>query len=185
MFTKEECEKIISYKEVYTDLIWRSLEPAIDFENRRIDHHTHTKGGKKFGKFFNVWDIQNDSNTLWVFERLLKWFNSVSNIAIDIEGAKKIRGGSLHKYSKGDLFQNFIAKTIENKRIELKNLVVFADGGVPLNDAMAGYVGACINLHMRANDGVGPYPDTAVKLGCWIDNGGWMNERHRLLKQAD
>ena len=35
IFTKEECEKIISYKEVYTDLIWRSLEPAIDFENRR------------------------------------------------------------------------------------------------------------------------------------------------------
>ena len=153
IFTKEECEKIIAYKEVYTDLIWRSLEPAIDFENRRIDHHTHTKGGKKFGKFFNVWDIQNDSNTLWVFERLLKWFNSVSNIDIDIEGAKKIRGGSLHKYSKGDLFQKHMDLVIghENRRWNL---------GIQLNEEYNGGEYICYN-----NDNeilISPKPGTAV-----------------------
>lgn len=136
IFTKEECEKIISYKEVYTDLIWRSLEPVIDIENRRIDQHTYTKGGKKFGKFFNVWDIQNDSNTFWVFERVLKWFSSVSNIELNFEQAKKIQGGSLLKYSKGDLFQKHMDLTIghENRRWNL---------GIQLNEEYTGgeYIG--------------------------------------------
>ena len=103
----------------------------------------------------------------------------------DVEGAKLPYGVSVSDDQFARLTGVLFVLRYSTQGVELEDAIVLADGGVPLNDAMAGYVGACINLHMRANDGVGPYPDTAVKLGCWIDNGGWMNERHRLLKQAN
>ena len=70
LFTKEECDKIISYQNVYLDLIYRSAEPSIDLENRRIDNVGIILKGKKLGKFFNVWDIVNNSESEWMFEKL-------------------------------------------------------------------------------------------------------------------
>jgi len=51
IFTKEECDKIISYQNTYLDLLFRDKEPSIDLENRRIDNVSMVIKGKKLGKF--------------------------------------------------------------------------------------------------------------------------------------
>jgi hypothetical protein len=106
IFTKEECDKIISYQNVYLDLIFRSEEPSIDLENRRIDNVGMVVKGKKLGKFFNVWDILNNNESEWMFEKLFNWFSEVSKI--ERNPADKMWGCSLHKYSKGDSFAKHI-----------------------------------------------------------------------------
>ena len=74
IFTKEECDKILSYTKIYTDLPFRELEYRLDLDNRRINEITKVENGKKLGKFFNVWDIVNDTESEWMFEKL---FNEV------------------------------------------------------------------------------------------------------------
>jgi hypothetical protein len=128
IFTKEECDKIISYQNTYLDLLYRSTEPSIDLENRRIDSGKVLRG-KKFGKFFNVWDISNDTESEWMFEKLLNWFSKVSNIERNTDN--KLFGCSLHKYSKGDSFSKHIdlAPGYEYRRYNL---------GIQLNDDYTG-----------------------------------------------
>jgi hypothetical protein len=106
IFTKEECDKIISYQNVYLDLLFRDKEPSIDLENRRIDNVGMVVKGKKLGKFFNVWDIVNNSESEWMFEKLFNWFSNVSKIQLNPNN--KPYGCSLHKYSKGDSFTKHI-----------------------------------------------------------------------------
>jgi len=113
IFTKEECDKILSYRNIYTDLPYREAEPIIDLENRRIDQFIRLENGKKTGKFFNVWDIPNDEETHWFFEKIINWFSSVSNIRINDKKYYPM-GCGLHKYSKGDLFQKHIDLTKEH-----------------------------------------------------------------------
>ena len=102
IFTKEECNKILSYTKIYTDLPFRKLESRLDLDNRRINEFVEMKNGKKLGKFFNVWDIVNDAETEWMFEKLFNWFLMVSKI--ERNPNNKPAGCSLHKYSKGDSF---------------------------------------------------------------------------------
>jgi hypothetical protein len=106
IFTKEECDKIISFQNIYLDLIFRSKEPSIDLENRRIDDVGAVIEGKKLGKFYNVWDIVNNTESKWMFEKLLNWFSNVSKI--ECNPNNKPYGCSLHKYSKGDYFTKHI-----------------------------------------------------------------------------
>jgi len=128
IFTKEECDKIISYQNVYLDLKFRSAEPVIDLENRRIDNGKVLRG-KKQGKFYNVWDIVNDSESEWMFEKLLNWFSKVSKIERNTNN--KLWGCSLHKYSKGDSFAKHIDLAIgfEDRRYNL---------GIQLNEDYTG-----------------------------------------------
>lgn len=130
IFTKEECDKILSYKEIYTDLPFRKTEPVIDLDNRRIDQFIKLENGKKTGKFFNVWDIPNDSNTHWFFEKIIKWFSNISQIEVKDANYYPI-GCGLHKYSKGDLFQKHIdlSKEHYDRRWNL---------GIQLNDEYTG-----------------------------------------------
>ena len=118
IFTKEECDKIISYQNVYLDLTFRDKEPSIDLENRRIDSGKVLRG-KKMGKFFNVWDIVNDAESEWMFEKLLNWFSKVSKIERNTDN--KLYGCSLYKYSKGDCFSKHIdlASGFEERRYNL------------------------------------------------------------------
>ena len=102
IFTKEECNKILSYTKIYTDLPFRKLESRLDLDNRRINEFVEMKNGKKLGKFFNVWDIVNDAETEWMFEKLFNWFLMVSKI--ERNPNNKPANCSLHKYSKGDSF---------------------------------------------------------------------------------
>jgi hypothetical protein len=129
IFSKEECEKILSYTNIYTDLVFRSKEPNIDFEKRRIEHITKHTNGKNIGKFFNVWDIRHDEETHWMFEKIIKWFSNVSKIECNPNGWPG--GCSLHKYSKGDSFQKHIDlnQTFPDRRWNL---------GIQLNDSYTG-----------------------------------------------
>ena len=102
IFTKEECNKILSYTKIYTDLPFRKLESRLDLDNRRINEFVEMKNGKKLGKFFNVWDIVNDAETEWMFEKLFNWFLMVSKIERNPNNKPAVC--SLHKYSKGDSF---------------------------------------------------------------------------------
>ena len=52
IFTKEECDKILSYTKIYTDLPFRKLESRLDLANRRINEFTKMENGKKLGKFY-------------------------------------------------------------------------------------------------------------------------------------
>jgi hypothetical protein len=96
----------MSFQNIYLDLIFRSKEPSIDLENRRIDVVGEVIEGKKLGKFYNVWDIVNNTESKWMFEKLLNWFSKVSNI--ECNPNNKLHGCSLHKYSKGDSFTKHI-----------------------------------------------------------------------------
>lgn len=102
IFTKEECDKILSYTKIYTDLPFRELESNLDLDNRRINEFAKTENGKKLGKFFNVWDIVNNTESEWMFEKLFNWFSAVSKI--ERNPNNKPYGCALHKYSKGDSF---------------------------------------------------------------------------------
>lgn len=102
IFTKEECDKILSYTKIYTDLPFRELESNLDLDNRRINQFTKMENGKKLGKFFNVWDIVNDTESEWMFEKLFNWFLMVSKIERNPNNKPYLC--SLHKYSKGDSF---------------------------------------------------------------------------------
>lgn len=128
IFTKEECERIIEFSKIYTDLPFREKEKNLDKENHRIDQLVKKLEDKKFGKFFNVWDVVNDKNSEWMFNKLSNWFSNISGIQLT---DKKIEGCALHKYSKGDLFMKHcdITNTFSNRRWNL---------GIQLND---GYMG--------------------------------------------
>ena len=102
IFTKQECDKILSYTKIYTDLPFRKLESRLDLDNRRINEFVKMENGKKLGKFFNVWDIVNDAETEWMFEKLFNWFLMVSKIERNPNNKPAVC--SLHKYSKGDSF---------------------------------------------------------------------------------
>ena len=47
IFTKEECDKILSYTKIYTDLPFRKLESRLDLANRRINEFAKMENGKK------------------------------------------------------------------------------------------------------------------------------------------
>ncbi len=106
IFSKEECTEILNFKNIYTDFFFRKGEKYIDTENHRIEQLVGMENGKKMGKFFNVWDIPNDENSEWVFNKLITWFSNVSGVKIK-ENIKR-SNCSLHKYSKGDLFMRHI-----------------------------------------------------------------------------
>lgn len=128
IFTKEECEKIIEFSKTYTDMPFREMEKTIDKDNHRIDQLVKNLKDKKLGKFFNIWDIINDKNSEWMFDKLSNWFSNISGVELSNE---KIKGCALHKYSKGDLFMKHCDMTniFSNRRWNL---------GIQLNDEYIG-----------------------------------------------
>ena len=58
---------------------------------------------------------------------------------------------------------------------ELKNAVVFADGGVPFDNGVRADFAAGADLHVRADDGVGADFNAAVELGFGVDNRGGVD----------
>ena len=103
IFTDEECKKIIEYSKVYpADAEKRKLEPNINLETNRVEHHIPSIDGKKKGKAFFVYDIVRDENTEWVFEKLLNWFQKVSDIKL--KETPILSGMTLLNYKVGDFF---------------------------------------------------------------------------------
>ena len=117
IFTKEECKKIIEYSKVYPASVKnRQLEPNINLETNRVEHHIPSIDGNKKGKTFFVYDIFREKNTEWVFEKLLNWFQNVSNIKL--KETPVLTGMALLNYKVGDFFMKHtdIIKNFEWRR---------------------------------------------------------------------
>ena len=86
LFTKEECDKIISY--------------ATQWHDREISVDHNTKQNKIGGKMLSHTLIWNDENK-WFIERIVNWVNTIPNI-------KKIINNNIfaayRNYKKGDYF---------------------------------------------------------------------------------
>jgi len=86
LFTKEECDKIISY--------------ANQWHNREISVDYNTKQNKIGGKMLSHTLVWNDENK-WVVDRITNWVNNIPNI-------KKIKNNNIftayRNYKSGDYF---------------------------------------------------------------------------------
>ena len=98
IFTKEECNEIVQYSKIYTNVEGYYTDKVKIINNRL----TSLNGG--FG--YNVYVILNDEKTKWFFDKLLTWFSLVSKI--QIHQNEKIDFCSLHCYIKGDRFPRHI-----------------------------------------------------------------------------
>jgi hypothetical protein len=130
IFTEDECNKIIDFSKIYNaNPSLRKAEPNIDFKTNRVDSVIY-KNGEKLGKRFFAHDILRNENTEWLFEKLFKWFENVSNILLSPNTKKQ--NISLLKYETGDFFTKHtdIYKNFEWRRwtlnIQLDNKY---DGG--------------------------------------------------------
>jgi hypothetical protein len=106
IFTEDECNKIINFSKIYLDLPYRQKEKFIDYSTHRIEHFFEKNSEKKIGKFFHVWDIQNDENSEWMFIKLIDWFKSVSGLKLHPN--IKNHNCALHRYSVGDSFMRHV-----------------------------------------------------------------------------
>jgi len=96
-FTKDECEKIKNYSNIYNvnyDLFGKHKDKII---NNKISTENFS---------YNVYLIPNDENTEWFFNKLMKWFEDKSGKKID--WSKKVDACTLHKYSEGEFFERHI-----------------------------------------------------------------------------
>lgn len=118
LFTKDECDNIIDYHKIYTDLANYYPEEFLN-GNKLEDDLDSFK--------YETYIIHNDDETKWFFDRLLNWFSKKHNLELD----KKLRTCSLHKYIIGDFFKRHtdLAKGHENRRYNL---------GIQLNENYEG-----------------------------------------------
>jgi hypothetical protein len=125
LFNEEECNLIKSYVK---------LQPT------ELSKHFNTRGffnfidGNKLvatnGRTsYSVFVIENTSETMWMFNKLLKWFSDVNNIKINYDN--KVELCTLHQYSVGDKFSKHIdlMEGFETRRYNL---------GIQLNDSYEG-----------------------------------------------
>ena len=106
LFTPDECRRILNYQNTYVDLIYRKLEPHIDLENRRVFTPRLKTTQINAGKYFYVYDIPNDEETNWFFNRAIDYFTQETGVKLNPH--RPLYGASLHRYTKGDYFSKHI-----------------------------------------------------------------------------
>ena len=125
LFNEEECDLIKSYVK---------LQPTefSEFFNKKgffnfIDGNKLVVPDGKTS--YRVFVIENTSETMWMFNKLLKWFSDVNNIIINYDN--KVESCTLHQYSVGDKFSKHIdlTKGFNTRRYNL---------GIQLNDSYEG-----------------------------------------------
>ena len=86
LFSKEECDKIISYSEQ-----WRNREISVEYGGKQ-----NKVGGKMLSNTL-IWNNEN----IWFLERIINWVNNLPNI-------KKITNNNIfaayRNYKTGDFF---------------------------------------------------------------------------------
>jgi hypothetical protein len=117
IFTKEECEKIIKYKDKY-DLFLVTPKTSL-IENTRTVYHKENNYngikielGKDWVKKYNVWDIPINQETIWFYDKIYTWFISISGVKIDknIYFNNPNAAHKLHEYVVGDKFDLHVDK---------------------------------------------------------------------------
>lgn len=117
IFTKEECDTIINYKDKYDSFLVTPAWSLID--NTRTVYHKEnnfngvkTEVGTDWVKKYNVWDIPINDDTNWFYGRIYNWFINVSGVKIDksIYFNNPESAHKLHEYVVGDKFDLHIDK---------------------------------------------------------------------------
>ena len=125
LFTKEECEKIISYaideKKEFSNLI------DLEHSNQKILENNRMIGDNTS---YSIYLIMNTKETEWIFDKILFWFSNKSGIKIHSDKFK-LDKCMLLNYSVGDRFQKHldISEGFEERRWNL---------GIQLNDDYKG-----------------------------------------------
>lgn len=135
IFTKEECDTIINYKNKYHTFLvtpeWSVLK-----DTRTVYHESANNWLKKY----NVWDVPINEETLWFYDRIYCWFINVSGVKIDKNIYFNTEGAAhkLHEYQVGDKFDLHIDRN-ENNLDRIWNL------GIQLNSEYTGGDYICYN----------------------------------------
>jgi hypothetical protein len=102
IFSKDECKRIVEYANVYTtqlDLVEADVTKGlVSIDGNRVEHINSFS--------YNLYNIPNNDNTNWMFDKLINWFEKISGISINRDG--KMVDTGLHHYSKGDKFKKHI-----------------------------------------------------------------------------
>lgn len=123
IFTKEECEKIINFSQITNE--------DINFDFSNFPNASYEKNRIVFVKAasYNVYVVDNNENTEWMFDKLINWFSEKSGVKFN----KEIKHDSctLHNYIVGDNFSKHIdlSKGFEDRRYNL---------GIQLNEEYEG-----------------------------------------------
>lgn len=138
IFTKEECDRIINYKNKYHSFLV-TPEWSLINNSRTVYHKEENfngsifENGKDWVKKYNVWDIPINEETIWFYDRIYTWFMLVSGVKIDksIYFNNPNAAHKLHEYTIGDKFDLHIDKN-ENNLDRIWNL------GIQLNSNYKG-----------------------------------------------
>jgi hypothetical protein len=96
----------------------------------------------------------------------------------NIEGTKLSNGVAVTNYQFARLTLVFFILGDRAQRIELKNAVVFTDGGVAFDDAMRANGRTSANLDVWANDAVRANLDRGIQLSFAVDQCCRVNQTH-------
>lgn len=118
IFTKEECDKIINYKNKYDSFLVTPKSSLLK-NSRTVYHKENDFNGidKEIGvswiKKYNVWDIRIDKDTKWFYDKIYTWFISVSGVKIDKNAYLDSPNAAhkLHEYVVGDKFDLHMDKS--------------------------------------------------------------------------
>lgn len=106
LFTNEECLTIKSWSKKYTTLFQHPIEIIEKTKNGRFEFFKNIDGKNVIRKSYNVYDIPNNEETNWMFEKLYNWFTFVNNIQLN--QYKNNIACTLHCYKIGDKFNKHI-----------------------------------------------------------------------------
>jgi hypothetical protein len=115
IFSKDECNKIIEYSNLYP-----IIEDKFNRDGKFIKNGDITIDGNRLTHrtsfSYNFYSIPNNDDTEWMFDKLINWFESKSGVQINTD-VKMIDTG-LHHYIKGDKFNKH---TYSSKRDVINN----------------------------------------------------------------
>ena len=100
IFSKEECDLIIDFANRYKDIPVKPRTFEIQ-EKNRIVHPSD------FFMQYYVYKIPIDDSTVWVFDKLIEWFKSVTNIKL-LDNFESKLISTLHCYKENDGFGKHI-----------------------------------------------------------------------------
>lgn len=120
IFTKEECDTIINYKNKYESILVtdpsslipdtrtvyhkeENYSPYFKFLGKTYENGIDTENEKEWIKKYNVWDIPTNDETIWFYDKIYDWFINVSGVPLDKEASNNM-AHKLHEYVVGDKF---------------------------------------------------------------------------------
>ena len=92
-----------------------------------------------------------------------------------VEGTELADGVAIANHQLGRLARVLLVLRLRAQRCELENLVIFTDGGVPLDHAMRTNARTGPHLHMGADDAISPHSHRRVQPSTLMHDRGGMD----------